>query len=37
LHCRGGRWISRKEELMSKEEEQLQQEAALVKEGQADE
>jgi hypothetical protein len=30
LDCRGGRWISRKEELISEEEEQLQQQAALV-------
>jgi hypothetical protein len=36
LDCRGGRWISRKEELISEEEEQLQQQAALVKEGRAD-
>jgi hypothetical protein len=37
LDFRGGRWISRKEELISEEEEHLlQQQAALVKEGRAD-
>jgi hypothetical protein len=36
LDCRGGRWISRKEELISEEGEELQQLAALVKEGGVD-